>query len=155
MPEVGNPLYVVKSLEESKFIISRIKQRAELDAARRLAASGQLQVHDIKSRVGKLTRIEKRKIKGGDKTLLYERMGLLDEKDLKQYYAKYGIKQDSITGQEQLQEELEGRTKLGRRKIRSRFHNMKEQQDKDLLMKVHENLEKERQEMEEMNEEEL
>lgn len=42
MPEVGNPLYVVKSLEESKFIISRIKQRAELDAARRLAASGQL-----------------------------------------------------------------------------------------------------------------
>lgn len=25
IPEVGNPLYVVKSLEESKFIITRIK----------------------------------------------------------------------------------------------------------------------------------
>lgn len=101
-------------------------------------------MHDIKSKIGKLTRIEKRKIKGGDKTLLYERLGLLEEKDLKQYYAKYGIKEDNIADHEQLQEDLEGRTKLGRRKQRSRFAKMKEQVDKDLLLKVHENLEKEK-----------
>lgn len=56
-------------------------------------------MHDIKSKIGKLSRIEKRKIKGGDKTLLYERLGLLEEKDLKQYYAKYGIKEGNITDQ--------------------------------------------------------
>ena len=82
MPEVGNPLYVVSSIGESKFIINRIKQRTALDAARRLAASGQIQVHDIKSQIGKLTRIEKRAIKGGDKKVLYERLGLLEETDL-------------------------------------------------------------------------
>ena len=84
-------------------------------------------MHEIKSKVGKLTRIEKRKIKGGDKTLLYERLGLLEEKDLKQYYAKYGIKQENIDDQAALEEELAGRTKLGRRKSKSRFHNRKEQ----------------------------
>mmetsp|Transcript_4157 Transcript_4157/g.5522 ORF Transcript_4157/g.5522 Transcript_4157/m.5522 type:complete len:121 (+) Transcript_4157:242-604(+) len=42
IPEVGNPLYVVRNQEESNFIISRIKQRAVLENARRLAASGQL-----------------------------------------------------------------------------------------------------------------
>ena len=59
MPEVGNPLYVVKNHDESKFIINRIKQRSVLDAARKLAASGQIQVHDIKHSIGKLTKMEK------------------------------------------------------------------------------------------------
>ena len=42
MPEVGNPLYSVNSVEESKFIVNRIKQRSQLDAARRLASSGKI-----------------------------------------------------------------------------------------------------------------
>ena len=42
MPEVGNPLYVVKSKDESNFIINRIRQRSVLEAARKLANSGQI-----------------------------------------------------------------------------------------------------------------
>ena len=71
IPEVGNPLYVVKNAEESRFIINRIKQRSNLEQARKLAQSGKVQVHEIKGKIGKLTRIEKRAIKGGDKSILY------------------------------------------------------------------------------------
>ena len=39
IPEVGNPLYAVRSVEESKFIISRIRQRSVMEAARKLANS--------------------------------------------------------------------------------------------------------------------
>ena len=40
IPDVGNPLYVVRTQEESNFIINRIRQRAVLENARRMAASG-------------------------------------------------------------------------------------------------------------------
>ena len=53
-------------------------------------------MHDIKSKVGKLTRIEKRAIKGGDKSILYERLGLLEEKDLKGYLAKFSMKKEDV-----------------------------------------------------------
>ena len=44
-----------------------------------------LKVHAMKKAVGKLTRLEKQQLKSGDKTVLYERLGLLEEKDLKLY----------------------------------------------------------------------
>ena len=78
-------------------------------------------MHDIKSQIGKLTRQEKNAIRGGDKSVLYEKLGLLEEKDLKAYYAKYGMKGSEATSAEDLEEELLGRTKLGKRKSRSRF----------------------------------
>ena len=96
IPEVGNPLYAVKNAEESRFIINRIKQRANLEQARKLAQSGKVQVHEIKSKIGKLTRLEKRAIKGGDKSILYQRLGLLEEKDLKGYQSKFGINKNEV-----------------------------------------------------------
>ena len=101
---MGNPLYVVRNQEESNFIINRIKQREALESARRLAASGQIQVHDIKSKIGKLTKIEKRAIKSGDKTILYEKLGLLEERDLQSYYSKFGIRKGSVESEAQLAE---------------------------------------------------
>lgn len=84
IPEVGNPLYAVQSQEEAKFIVNRVKQRSALEAARRLAASGKIQVHELKHKAhkefGKLQRHEKLAIKGGDKSVLYEKLGLLKRK---------------------------------------------------------------------------
>ena len=40
IPEVGNPLYVVKNPDEAKFILNRIQQRSSLEEVRRLANSG-------------------------------------------------------------------------------------------------------------------
>jgi Translation-initiation factor 2 len=39
-----------------------------------------------------LTRIEKGKIYGGDKTIMYEKLGLVEENDLERYRKKLGIK---------------------------------------------------------------
>ena len=58
----------------------------------------------MKSKIGKLTRLEKRAIKGGDKSVLYERLGLLEEKDLKGYLSKFSMKKHDIHDSEQLQE---------------------------------------------------
>lgn len=81
-PDVGNPLYVVKDSKEAHFIVLRVKKRAEQEALAKLAASKTVQVSDIKKSIGKLTRFEKSMIKAGDKTILYEKLGLVEEKDL-------------------------------------------------------------------------
>jgi hypothetical protein len=39
-----------------------------------------------------LTRIEKGKIYGGDKTIMYEKLGLVEESDLERYRKKLGIR---------------------------------------------------------------
>jgi len=39
-----------------------------------------------------LSRIEKGKIYGGDKTIMYEKLGLVEESDLEKYRKKLGIK---------------------------------------------------------------
>ncbi len=42
-------------------------------------------MHDLKKQVGKLSKAEKIAVRKGDKTVLYEKLGLLEEKDLKLY----------------------------------------------------------------------
>ena len=44
-----------------------------------------MMVHDMKKAIGKLSKIEKRKLRAGDKTILYEKLGLLEDVDLKLY----------------------------------------------------------------------
>ena len=88
-PDVGNPLYVVKDSKEAHFIVQRVNKRAEQEALTKLAASQTVHVSEIKKSVGKLTRIEKSRIKAGDKTILYEKLGLVEEKDLLQYQSKF------------------------------------------------------------------
>jgi len=48
----------------------------------------------MKKKAGSLTSIEKRKLYGGDKTILYEKLGLIDETDIEKYRKKFGIKKD-------------------------------------------------------------
>ena len=46
----------------------------------------------MKKKVKKLSRIEKGKIYGGDKTIMYEKLGLAEESDLEKYRKKLGFK---------------------------------------------------------------
>ena len=127
-----------------------------MDAARKLAASGKIQVHDVKSKIGKLTRLEKRAIKGGDKSVLYERLGLLEEKDLKGYLSKFSMKKHDIHDSEQLQEQLEGKSALGKKKLaRKGFAYRKELASKEHFVNIYNDLEEEKKRMEEMDEDEL
>jgi hypothetical protein len=48
--------------------------------------------HELKKGVKGLTRIEKGKIYGGDKTIMYEKLGLVEESDLERYRKKLGIR---------------------------------------------------------------
>ena len=51
-------------------------------------------VHDLKKKVHGLSRIEKGKVYGGDKTILYDKMGLIEEEDIDKYKGRVGIKTD-------------------------------------------------------------
>jgi len=48
--------------------------------------------HDLKKQVKGLSKIEKGKIYGGDKTIMYEKLGLVEESDLERYRKKLGIR---------------------------------------------------------------
>lgn len=91
-PDVGNPLYVVKDQKEAQFIVQRVQKRAEQEAILKLAQSNTLDVSSLKKSVGKLTRLEKSRIKAGDKTILYEKLGLVEEKDLSRLQHQFKIK---------------------------------------------------------------
>ena len=69
-PEVGSPLYVVEDLKEANMIVDTLKTRYKQEEALKLLQSGN-DDEEIKKKIGKLTRWEKRRIKAGDKTLLF------------------------------------------------------------------------------------
>jgi hypothetical protein len=85
-PDVGNPLYVVENSEEAKFIIDKVKHRSEVQHLQRLAEdSDNLLATQMKKEIGKLSKIEKVALKKGDKTILYEKLGLVEQADLIEY----------------------------------------------------------------------
>lgn len=107
-PDVGNPLYVVNSSEEAKFIISKVKKRAETELRRKQALEGNSTLaHNMKKTIGKLTKSEKVSLRKGDKSVLYEKLGLIEEKDLKAYQSKFGIDKDQMKTEEDLAKNLE------------------------------------------------
>ena len=69
-PEVGSPLYVVDDHKEANIIVDTLKRRKEQEETLRLLEIGD-QSDEIKKSIGKLTKWEKRRIKAGDKTLLF------------------------------------------------------------------------------------
>jgi hypothetical protein len=69
-PEVGNPLYVVEDQKEARMIVQTLQRRAQQEEMLQLLEKGD-HSDDIKKSIGKLTRLEKRRIKAGDKTLLF------------------------------------------------------------------------------------
>jgi hypothetical protein len=47
---------------------------------------------EIKKKIGKLTRFEKRRIKGGDKTILFSKLGIIEDSDIDKLKKKFGVK---------------------------------------------------------------
>ena len=83
----------------------------------------------IKKSIGKLTRLEKRRIKAGDKTLLFKRLGIADDEDIDRIKKKFGIKEEE---NEEIASVLESKTNIGRK--RSRRKVAKEQAVKEDLV---------------------
>ena len=90
-PEVGLPLYSVDDHDEAQFIVNTIRQRREREALM-LKVDQSASAHELQKKVKGLTRIEKGKIYSGDKTVIYEKMGLVEESDIEKYRKKLGLK---------------------------------------------------------------
>ena len=90
-PEVGNPLYVVENHKEANMIVDTLKKRYAQEEALKLMQQGD-NSDEIKAKIGKLTRWEKRRIKAGDKTILFQRLGIAEEEDIDRLKKKFGVK---------------------------------------------------------------
>jgi hypothetical protein len=112
-------------------------------------------VHDMKKAVGKLTKVEKVALKKGDKTILYEKLGLLEEKDLKLYQTKFGINDEQMQTEEDLIENLKDKTIISRKRTRSRYHKAREASGKEHFVSMLHQMEEDKKLMSEMDEEEL
>lgn len=93
VPEVGRPLYAVKTHDEAVFIAERIKRRREREVAMQTKDLSD-RAHDLQKQVHGLGYIEKGKIYSGDRVPLYERLNLLEEEDLERYRRKLHIKDE-------------------------------------------------------------
>ena len=54
--------------------------------------------------MSKLTKFEKNALKSGNKNVLYEKLGLLEERDLQKMYSKFGIKKGNVSSEADLEE---------------------------------------------------
>lgn len=125
--------------------------------------------HDLKKGVKGLTRIEKSKIYGGDKTIMYEKLGLVEESDLERYRKKLGIRKgvdlasidledvDSIL--EASQAEGKGTNyikdpKSNPNKKMGYMQRAKKEFDKEEFKKIVSDLQSEKQKLNEMSEQE-
>ena len=109
----------------------------------------------MKKKMGKLTRIEKRAVKGGDKSIIYEKLGMLQESDINAYKGKYGVKDEDVDDAESLRDSLSDKSRLGTKKSKSRFHRKKEQANKEHFITMVENYNEEQSRLAELDEDEL
>jgi hypothetical protein len=93
----------------------------------------------MKKKMGKLTRLEKRAVKGGDKSIIYEKLGMINEADIDVYKGKYGVKDEDLDDAEALRASLDDKSRLGSKKSRSRFHRKKEHANKEHFINMVEN----------------
>jgi len=119
-PEVGNPLYVVANHKEANIIVSTLNTRAQQEETLKLLEKGD-HSDEIKRSIGKLTRQEKRRIKAGDKTVLFQRLGIAEEEDIDKLKRRFGVK--SKADEENIDEVLENRTNIGRKRSRRKVAN--------------------------------
>ena len=91
-PEVGQPLYSCKNHDEAMFMAKRIQERREKELNQmKLEDQIEHESMDMKKKLKGLSRMEKRKMYGGDKSIMYEKIGLLEESDIEKYRKKLGI----------------------------------------------------------------
>lgn len=149
-PEVGSPLYVVDDHKEANIIVDTLKRRKEQEETLRLLEIGD-QSDEIKKSIGKLTKWEKRRIKAGDKTLLFQRLGIAEDEDIEKLKKRFGVK--TKVDEQNIDEVLESKSNIGRR--RSRRKLAQEQQVKDNLKSLIEERNQENEDMLEMDEDEI
>ena len=128
-PEVGQPLYCVENSKEANIIVQTLQKRSHQNELLKILEKGDAS-DEIKKSIGKLTRLEKRRIKAGDKTLLFKRLGIAEDEDIDRIKKKFGIKADAE--EENISSLLEGKSNIGRR--RSRRKLAREQAVKDDLV---------------------
>ena len=88
--------------------------------------------------------------------MLYERLGLLEEKDLQGYLTKFSVKRNEVHDGASLAEQLEGKSQLGKKKLaRKGFAYRKELAAKEHLVNMYKDIEEEKRLREEMSEAEL
>lgn len=63
-----------------------------------------------------MTRWERRRIKGGDKTLLYTRLGIAEESDIDVLKKKFGVK--NVLDESNIDELIDEKTNIGRKRSR-------------------------------------
>ena len=51
---------------------------------------------ELKKKMKGLSRMEKRKMYGGDKSIMYEKIGMVEESDIDKYRKKLGIKKNVV-----------------------------------------------------------
>lgn len=94
--------------------------------------------------------MEKRRIKAGDKTLLFKRLGIAEDEDIDRIKKRFGLKdveEDDISG------ELQSKTNIGRK--RSRYKLAKEQSVKDDLVDMISDRQAKQEALEDMREDEI
>ena len=157
-PEVGSPLYIVKNMKEAQTIVQTLKLRASQEAAMKLLEKGDTS-EQVKKSIGQLTRQEKRKIKSGDKSILFSKLGIASEQDIDKLKSEFGIAKNVEIDVDNIDEILENTTKIGRKKSRFKLRNeaaekerMKEmileQQEKQELLELMDEEEYRREQME-------
>lgn len=85
----------------------------------------------VKKSIGSLTRQEKRKLKSGDKSVLFSKLGIASEADINRLKREFGISGEIELDHNNIDQVLEGATKLGRK--RSRFRLRNEAEDKERM----------------------
>lgn len=109
----------------------------------------------MKKKMGKLTRLEKRAIKGGDKSIIYEKLGMTSEKDINMYKGKYGVTDEALEDAEALKQELSDKSRLGTKKTKSRYHRKKEHLNKEHFVNMVDSYNEEQARLAELDEDEL
>lgn len=74
---------------------------------------------EIKKSIGKLSRWEKKRVRSGDKTVLFQRLGIAEEEDIDKLKKKFGVK--GKMDEENIDEVLSGVSLIGRKRYKRKI----------------------------------
>lgn len=119
--------------------MERTQKRAEQEQILKTAQANDLDISGIKKSMGKLTSYERSKLRAGDKSILYEKLGLVEEKDIQRLQSQFRVKTEDLENEDALHEQLGETQVLGQKKSKSVRHNRRIDLQKEHLEKmVHE-----------------
>lgn len=133
-------MYAVGNLKEAQFIVDTLKKRAKQEETLKQLELGD-DSGELKKSIGKLSKFEKRRIKAGDKTVIFHKLGIIEEEDINKLKRKFGIK--TKEDENNIDEILDSKSNVGRRKSKWKLQNEDEikTQLKDMIKMRNENKE--------------